>query len=316
MPAARLYLRVMATYKVIQDIEAEDKLIGPLTLRQSIYAGVAAICGYLSFVAITNNLSLLLFIFLPPMIFTAFFAFPWGRDQSTEIWALAKIRYFLKARKRLWDQSGVKELVTITAPKHDVRIRTNGLNQTEVKSRLNALASTLDSRGWAVKNVYTIPPMGQPQPSSDRLLDVTSLPREVSPLAVTDAEDIMDTNNNAQARHIQELVASSASNHKQQLMEHMRAGDMGTLPAPAVPASAPPAADYWFVTNPVSLPQPMAAATTKSDDAVIADLEERQEAADAVTGHMKTIEPLSAIKPAPARAAPAAPGSPSREDSA
>ncbi|MGH7158305.1 MAG: PrgI family mobile element protein [Candidatus Saccharimonadales bacterium] len=33
----------MATYKVIQDIEAEDKILGPLTLRQFIYAGVAAI---------------------------------------------------------------------------------------------------------------------------------------------------------------------------------------------------------------------------------------------------------------------------------
>ena len=33
----------MATYKVIQDIEAEDKLIGPLTLRQFIYAGYAFI---------------------------------------------------------------------------------------------------------------------------------------------------------------------------------------------------------------------------------------------------------------------------------
>jgi len=39
----------MATYKVIQDIEAEDKLVGPLTLRQFIYAAIAAICGYLSF---------------------------------------------------------------------------------------------------------------------------------------------------------------------------------------------------------------------------------------------------------------------------
>src|SRR5690348_7727037 len=157
----------MATYKVIQDIEAEDKLIGPLTLRQSIYGGIAAVCGYLSFVVLTKGPTLLLFIFLPPTLFAAFFAFPWGRDQSTEIWALAKIRFYLKSRRRLWDQSGIKELVTITAPKREVKRRTNELSQPEVHSRLSALASTLDTRGWAVKNVTSIPTPLTPQ-SSDR----------------------------------------------------------------------------------------------------------------------------------------------------
>ena len=32
----------MAVYKVIQDIEAEDKLLGPLTLKQFIFAVIAA----------------------------------------------------------------------------------------------------------------------------------------------------------------------------------------------------------------------------------------------------------------------------------
>ncbi len=36
----------MATYKVLQDIEAEDKLLGPLTLKQFIFAVVTlAFCG-------------------------------------------------------------------------------------------------------------------------------------------------------------------------------------------------------------------------------------------------------------------------------
>src|SRR5262245_43987443 len=99
----------MASYKVIQDIEAEDKLVGPLSLRQFIYAGIAALCGYLSFFSLSKGLGLLLFIFVPPMLFTGFFAFPFGRDQPTEVWALAKIRFFLKSRKRIWDQSGVKD---------------------------------------------------------------------------------------------------------------------------------------------------------------------------------------------------------------
>jgi hypothetical protein len=74
----------MANYKVIQDIEAEDKLVGPLTLRQFIYAAIAAICAYLSFIAIARGFWEILIILGPPMLFTGFFAFPWGRDQSTD----------------------------------------------------------------------------------------------------------------------------------------------------------------------------------------------------------------------------------------
>src|SRR5947209_2869322 len=104
----------MATYKVLQDIEAEDKLIGPLTLRQFIYALIAASNGYITFLVVTKGVPFLAIIFLPIVLGSAFFAWPWSRDQPTEVWALAKIRFLVKPRKRIWDQSGTKELVTIT----------------------------------------------------------------------------------------------------------------------------------------------------------------------------------------------------------
>jgi hypothetical protein len=39
----------MAVYKVIQDVEAEDKLLGPLTLKGFIYALIAATCAFIEF---------------------------------------------------------------------------------------------------------------------------------------------------------------------------------------------------------------------------------------------------------------------------
>ena len=45
----------MATYKVLQDIEAEDKLLGPLTLRQFVYGAIAVICLYLSYFLTTKG---------------------------------------------------------------------------------------------------------------------------------------------------------------------------------------------------------------------------------------------------------------------
>lgn len=299
----------MANYKVIQDIEAEDKLVGPLTLRQFIYAIIAAVFAYASIWALGSGLSLLLFFTLPVVIFTGFFAFPWGGDQSTEIWALAKIRYFLKSRKRLWSQSGVKDLVQITVPKHIERVRTNGLSQGDVQSRLTALASTLDTRGWAVKNVnsnlFNNPVIGLPTVSDpDRLLDIAALPQEVVSNQTTSADDILE---NAHAERIQQMVEASTAQRKQQLINQMQQGTMPSLPTP----TAQPA-DYWFTQKPVSVPVP---AQPVIDQAVVMDepaLDQRLHAQKARSGteHLKTIEPLgvpTAPQPTPPPVAPAQP---------
>src|SRR5437868_2196661 len=101
----------------MQDIEAEDKLVGNLTFRQFIYALIAALFIYINFLCIANGAAFLVVSFGPPALFLGFFAFPLGRDQPTEVSALAKIRFYFKPRRRIWDQSGEKKLVTVTAPK-------------------------------------------------------------------------------------------------------------------------------------------------------------------------------------------------------
>nr|MBA3758813.1 PrgI family protein [Candidatus Saccharibacteria bacterium] len=146
----------MATYKVLQDIEAEDKLLGPLTLKQFIFLAITLGIGYMQFILLTNS-SLGVFkwpfvlVLLPPMLVFGFLAAPISREQSNDIWLLARLRFLLKPHQRIWNQDGISQLVTITVPKHIEHIFTNGLNQNEVKSRLQALANTVDSRGWAIK---------------------------------------------------------------------------------------------------------------------------------------------------------------------
>lgn len=145
----------MASYKVIQDIEAEDKLLGPLTLRQFIYALIVAALGFIAFMMGRVNLALIV-PFLPFIVFFGLLASPFGTEQSSEVWLLAKIRFFIKPRVRIWDQSGMSELVTITVPKREEKIFTDGLSQREVKSRLRSLADVIDSRGWSTKTLLLI----------------------------------------------------------------------------------------------------------------------------------------------------------------
>lgn len=296
----------MATYKVIQDIEAEDKLIGPLTLRQFIYAGIAAVFLYLSYLVTTRGAGFMVAFFLPVALFSGFLAFPWGRDQPTEVWALAKIRFMLKPRRRIWDQSGAKELVTITAPKHLAVNYTNNLSQDEVRSRLQALANTIDTRGWAVKNAVIDTSQTNQPDESDRLVGPTLLPKPVQDSDIRASDDILDEQNNASAQRLQSMIDQSTKEHRSKILENLNKPQTPDQPQK-------PAADYWFLNQPAqaaNIPKNMVTFNTKvvapgADDqsaavpvadeaSIVADLEaHKQQSEGAFYGHMHTIQPLS-----------------------
>lgn len=240
----------MATYKVIQDIEADDKLLGPLTLRQFVYAGMTVFGLYICVFLATHGGIYFIPVMLVPTLFCAFFAFPWSREQPTELWALARIRFLLKPRKRIWNQTGQRDLVTITAPKRVEHVYSDGLTQTEVKSRLRALADTIDTRGWAIKNTtmnpYAMPALIGSVDASERLIDPSTIPSDV-PMENPDIyTDMMDPATNPQAQQFEHMLDASAQAHRQQLVASMQAPD---VPAPST-ATQGQTAGYWFLNQP------------------------------------------------------------------
>jgi len=306
----------MATYKVLQDIEAEDKLVGPLTLRQFIYAIIASLSAYLGFLASAIGAAFMLVIFFPITLVTGFFAFPWRQDQPTEVWALAKIRFALKPRKRIWDQSGAKELVTITVPKRIERQLTNGLNQDEVQSRLSSLANIIDSGGWAIKNTnVNMSAAGTTFiDSSDRLVAPANFPQEVSAVDVRASDDMLDETSNPVAQHFDTMIAASTVAHHQQILAQMQQPVSPATPAPApLATSTQPPANYWFLqqpqaplapgqttftANPVVTPGtqtvittiPQAATPTAEEEALIPKFREENASQTAAYGHLKTLK--------------------------
>jgi hypothetical protein len=290
---------------MIQDIEAEDHILGPLTLRQFIFALIAVLFLYICFICVTKGAAFLLVLFLPPALFFGFFAVPFGRDQPTEIWALAKIRFFLKPRKRIWDQSGIKELVTVTAPKKIEQTLTNGLSENEVQSRLKALANTIDSRGWAVKNV-NLNTYAQPNPltaePSDRLIDINNIPQEVPSYDVQASDDILDETNNPIARQFNDMINASSQTHHQQLVNRLN-NNAGNQP----PTNSQPVADYWFM-NPAGVSTQVVRPggsepdnQTTTDDtaygAVLANGRKAHSANDLSNAHLRTLQPLGSQQP-------------------
>lgn len=240
----------MATYKVLQDIEGEDKLIAWLTPKQTIYAAIVIVCCVLGFFLGRLNIFLVL-PFLPPVLVFGFLAAPLGRDQPNDVWLAAQLRFFIKSRKRIWDQSGMQELVHITVPKKIERIYSDGLSQNEVKSRLRALSSTIDSRGWAVKtntiNFSGAPQFQQQFTNDDRLVQASELPQDVPIADVHEADDIMDAQNNMVAQRFDEEIKRQQQLHKQALMESLKA------PKPTQSAPQNPD-DFYFLKTPATAP--------------------------------------------------------------
>ncbi len=210
----------MATYKVIQDIEAEDKFVGPLTLKQFIFAAIGMIFGYLSFIVIAKGVWFIAFAFAPVSLFGFFMAIPWSKDQPTDMWVLAKIRFRFKPKIRLWDQAGRQELVSITAPKRAEKALTKDLSETEVKSRLKVLADTMNTRGWAVKHA-DLPSLANADDDSDRLI-----PMQMSggPAANPDNQtpDMLETS------QVDTLIEESVKTRKLSLQDKIKQARKGT----------------------------------------------------------------------------------------
>lgn len=250
----------MAQYKVLQDIEAEDKLLGPLSLRQFIYAAITIALGFVAFRLFITSVWFLGFIFVPPIVFFGLLAAPFGDQQSSEIWLLAKIRFFLMPRRRIWDQTGIQQLVTITAPKKVEKHLTKGFSNDEVSSRLKTLAATLDTRGWAIKNA-TAPVYGQ---SSDRLLDIGET---TAPAIIVDTTaDILDPSVNPRAQAMDQMIGKSAQQHRQKIAENMKKYAMPT-------------------------PQKTQELTEKDEQALLEKIHKQQAQPSEMGTHMKVINP-------------------------
>ena len=233
----------MAVYKVPQDVEAEDKLIGPFSFRQFIYLIIVAICiGLLvllfsrapMFIGFT-----MLIVLLPVMISFGALALPLRKDQPMETYLLAVMRFYLKPRFRLWDADGSMAMIEITAPKSVEENRTNGLTQDQASSSLDYLAQLMDSRGWSAKGV-TSPTM--------------AAQAQLGAIAVSDSDtssDIM-ADNTTIARSFDKLMAQSQAQTRQAAIDRMTQAQqpvpVTTPPAAPFPAASPqtpPVADPW-----------------------------------------------------------------------
>lgn len=141
----------MASYKVPQDVEADDKLLGPFSFRQFIYLMIVGGAIVLA-VALFQVFPLLAIIPVPIAIFFAILALPLKKDQPMETYLAAIVSFYLKPNRRFWIPGQSESTILITAPKKVEENRVRDITQEEASHRLSFLANIVDTEGYAIKN--------------------------------------------------------------------------------------------------------------------------------------------------------------------
>ena len=237
----------MAVYKVPQDVEADDKLIGPFSFRQFIYLIIVAI-GIAGAWGLSRLFIPLAIIPLPIIVFFAALALPLRKDQPMEAYLSAVVSfYFLKSRKRLWQPDGIDSFVTIIPPKDADKILTKNLDEDEATKRLGYLADLVDTHGWAIRGAGATPD--------------TSINTDLYYESQQTVDMMDDTTPAAQA--MEQKLKQEAADHKQEAVDSMKAAAKETPPAAdAQTVPAPTASIPDTTAAPKPVPQAAPAKTT------------------------------------------------------
>lgn len=130
-------------YKVPQNIDLEDKIIGPLTLIQFLYILAGGVVDYLLLSIL--KASILFWILAIPIALVALaLAFLKIQDQPLSHFIKAGFIYLGRPKVRLWQRQGMMTLVIHGGPKKKEEPLPPPKRKIE-KSELEKLAYTLDT---------------------------------------------------------------------------------------------------------------------------------------------------------------------------
>ena len=146
----------MAQYKVPQDVEADDKLIGPFSFRQFVYLLIAAGLVALA-VGLFQLFPILAILPILPALLFVVLALPLKKDQPMETYLAAIVSYYLKPRTKVWMPGQRETVIQITAPKIVEENRTRDISEEEATHRLSFLADIVDTEGYAIKGSGSSP---------------------------------------------------------------------------------------------------------------------------------------------------------------
>ncbi len=233
----------MAQYKVPQNVESEDTILGPLTIKQFIYVVIAIGWGFLCWRILGVAPLIAIVLILPvsgPLLALGLIR---REGQSFETYFVAMIRFMLVPRKRVWFKDDAK--VIVKEPEKKVVQEAPRPDQTVVRGELRKLATIVDSRGRIPKGADVQAPDANVAASalSQRVVtpEATQVASEIIAAKVAaPRNDMLDMQHNPQAVAVGELLESASTDIRAQAIATMQkaATDPNSVQTPQAKASS------------------------------------------------------------------------------
>lgn len=139
-----------ASYKIPQNVDLEDKIFGPLTLRQFLMVLAAGLITFVSFSAFWD-LSPPVFYITTILTWVTALAFTFVRpyDQSFSKFFFSLLWFTLKPQRRVWKRLPSLAAITLEDKQEQPVAVDTGLSEGQVHSRLQRLSHIVDTRGWS-----------------------------------------------------------------------------------------------------------------------------------------------------------------------
>lgn len=131
-------------YKVPQNIDLEDKIVGPFTAKQFVYLLVGFCITYVLVITIGTGPFAMLII-VPVVALTLSLTFIRVQDRPFEQFIVAVLRYISRPKLRTWNRAGDPPTLVIKRTQKNVFKPVRRAKVT--KSALEQLSATLDTAG-------------------------------------------------------------------------------------------------------------------------------------------------------------------------
>ncbi len=136
-------------FRVPQNIDLEDKLIGPLTLVQFLYLLVGGMTDYVLLQTVFPVYPIVFVVIaLPVAVLACSFAFLKINDLPFPKFIKATILFLFSDKKRVWHKStSLDDQIKLIEPKKKIEKK---MLKTQIeKSEIEQMAQVLDTAGWA-----------------------------------------------------------------------------------------------------------------------------------------------------------------------
>ncbi len=208
----------MGQYKVPQDVEAEDKILGPLSIRQFIYVIIGLGWGVLMWRLLAFNVVIMIITIVPITGFFLLLGFGRRQEQSFENYFVALVRFVTIPRIRVWDKDLLQEELIKEAIKVPEVIITKNVS----RGSLAQLALIMDTHGVQKDpSVQIQDGSNQALAYGQRILEPSQIaptnPGGLNTIQAMPQDDVLDESN-ARNKHINSLLENQEVKIHQQAL--------------------------------------------------------------------------------------------------